>query len=530
MAFSMRKTRTPFVTPTARSRSRLAAALLALIATPALAADAAVPAPHWLWILPFVLILASIALVPFINKHWWERWYPAVAVGLGAISAAYYLVLARQPGIWLGEMEDYVSFIALLGSLFIISGGIVIHVGRKATPLANCALLLIGAVIANIFGTTGASMLLIRPYLRMNKGHIQPYHVVFFIFLVSNVGGSLTPIGDPPLFLGYLQGVPFWWVLEHCRAAWLLTVGLLLAVFFVIDTLEHGRSKRHSPDDPGPAVSIIGIHNLLFISVVLAGVFKPGLFDLIRDIRIEGFRAALAGQMLVSREVLMLAATIGSRLLTSRAIYEKNEFTYAPIKEVAILFVGIFSTMTPALHWLHANAAELPLHTPGQYYFASGSLSSILDNAPTYLTFLQVELGQLDRESIDRVENAVQSLKGAKNLDIPDSLAEEEQLAMQAAIKYHADAIRLGTISRREIHVSFLLGNEKLNSFIVAISLGAVFFGAMTYIGNGPNFMVKSIADASGSHCPSFVGYIIKYSLPILVPIFAAVWFIFLRT
>src|SRR5688572_8524733 len=187
--------------------------------------------------IPFVLLLLAIALMPFIHRHWWEHHYGKVSIALAAIVAGYYLLVARKPGPWLHSMEEYFSFIVLLGSLYLVSGGIVIGIARKATPLANCMLLLCGAVISNVLGTTGASMLLIRPYLRMNRVQFRPYHVVFFIFIVSNAGGLLTPIGDPPLFLGYLKGVPFWWNWYNSRWVFAFVIGALLAVFFIIDTL-----------------------------------------------------------------------------------------------------------------------------------------------------------------------------------------------------------------------------------------------------------------------------------------------------
>ena len=345
------------------------------------------------WVLPFVLLLAAIALMPFIHKRWWEHHYPKVALGLGLVAALYYWVVRRAPGQWMVAMEDYISFIILLGSLYIVSGGIAIRVNRKATPLANGVLLLIGAIIANLFGTTGAAMLLIRPYLRMNRGHIRPYHVVFFIFIVANAGGALTPVGDPPLFLGYLNGVPFWWVAEHLWPLWATAVGALLAIFLVIDTLDHRKEERHHQHDGGPQVHILGIQNFLFIALVVFAVFQTGLFEAAGDLWRGGVTGGRVARLVFSREVLMIAAALGSLRMTEKVIYEANEFSFAPIREVAILFIGIFSTMAPALEYLETNAERLPLKTPGQFYFASGSLSAVLDNAPTYLTFLKARLG-----------------------------------------------------------------------------------------------------------------------------------------
>ncbi len=199
------------------------------------------------WSTPFALLLASIALMPFVAKHWWEKHYPKVAIGLALIPALYYFLILRAPGHWILAMEEYISFILLLTSLFIISGGIIIRVNRKATPLANCTMLAMGTVLANIFGTTGASMLLIRPFLHMNRGHLRPFHVIFFIFTVANCGGMLTPIGDPPLFLGYLNGIPFRWTIDHLWPIWLTANGLLLAIFFIIDTIAARNTVRTYP-------------------------------------------------------------------------------------------------------------------------------------------------------------------------------------------------------------------------------------------------------------------------------------------
>lgn len=481
------------------------------------------------WILPFALMLGCIALMPYINKHWWEKHYPKVSLGLALIGALYYFIWAPSVEPWLRYMEEYASFIILLASLYIVSGGILIRITRKATPLANVVLLLTGGVVANILGTTGASMLLIRPFIRMNRNHIKPFHIVFFIFIVSNVGGALTPIGDPPLFLGYLHGVPFWWVFEHCRPMWLTAIGILLAIFFVIDTIEHGKFDRYPDDDAGPAVGILGIQNFLFIVVILFAVFQDGLFEVIERMRANGFSVALLGKLVFSRELLMLAAAGGSQWLTSSEIHEKNGFNYAAIKEVAILFIGIFSTMVPALTFLNQNVDRFPLHKPGSYYFSSGVLSSVLDNAPTYLTFLEMRLGALDSARVDEAWDELQRMSNEKTLQANVGLAPEVKEAVAAVVRYEPDAILDGTVTREHAKTGFLVGIPSLNGFIIAISLGAVFFGACTYIGNGPNFMVKSIADSMGVVTPTFIGYVLKFVLPILVPTYVLIWFVFLR-
>ncbi len=262
-------------------------------------------------------------------------------------------------------------------------------------------LLLSGAILANVFGTTGAAMLLIRPYLRINKGHLRPFHIVFFIFIIANVGGCLTPIGDPPLFLGYLKGVPFWWVLEKCWPMWLLAIGLLLALFFIFDTQAHKREERehHDKHDLGPAISLFGGFNLLLVFAVLGSVLVHDQFNAwFETLNIPNLRH------LPLRELVMTIAIAISLWTTPRRIHVDNVFNFAPIREVAFLFIGIFATMVPALNFLsyhaHDPALESALHSPGQFYFSSGALSSVLDNAPTYVTFLETELGKLDKNTL----------------------------------------------------------------------------------------------------------------------------------
>ena len=502
------------------------------------ASGAPVPTVNGLWIVPFAMLLGSIALMPFVAPHFWEHHYSKVAVGLGVIVAAYYCVGLGQgaigPRAVAGSAAEYVSFILLLGSLYIASGGILIRVRGDATPMTNVVLLAIGAILANLLGTTGASMVLIRPYLRLNKDHVRPYHVVFFIFAVSNAGGSLTPIGDPPLFLGFLQGVPFWWVLEHCWPIWLLVNGGLIATYFAIDTYQTRREPRKAFDpthDPGTAVSVYGATNLLWIGLIVGGILLHA--------PINHMLHESAGVELPIRELAMVAAAVLSLALTPRRIHEENQFGYAPIREVAFLFVGIFLTMVPALNYLyHENAKpeaerRINLHTPGQFYFASGTLSAVLDNAPTYLTFLQSKLGQLSPIAVDRVVEIVKrpgrTVTDADLAGLSDNDVRSVRQTIAALLVYHGDRVDSGTLTAGEARVGFLVGDERLNLNLVAISMGAVLFGAMTYIGNGPNFMVKSIADHSGVRMPSFFGYLFKFAVPCLLPLLVIVWAIFLR-
>ena len=441
----------------------------------ATAAEVGAAIPLWL-VAPFALLLLLIAVMPLTPpgvKHFWEKYYAHLSVGLGVAMIAYYL--ANIPGgsaVVTHTVHEYFSFICLIGSLFIVAGGIHLKVRDKATPLANVTFLAIGAVIANVIGTTGASMVLIRPWIRMNKIRISAFHIVFFIFVVSNVGGALTPIGDPPLFIGYLRGVPFFWLVGHVIGPWLFTVAALLAAFYVADRRSYLRTPakiRADIDRPSEGIRFDGKINLVFLAVIIGAVFLPERFFL--------------------REIVMLAAAAASYKLTAPTVHAENHFTFGPIKEVAFLFAGIFATMMPALGYIDQHGDSFGVKKPIHYYIASGSLSAVLDNAPTYATFLR--LAQANAQS----EHPADFAKAAGN----------------------------------EIEiVRTMLTKPDYAKLVIAVSLGSVFFGAMTYIGNGPNFMVKSIADSAHVHTPSFFGYVFKYSLPILFPILAIGGWLFL--
>lgn len=408
-------------------------------------------------ILPFALLLGAMAVAPVLAPVWWGRHYAKIALGLGAIMVIYYFV--RRDFASVGHAaQEYFSFITLVGSLFVVSGGIHIDVKGEASPLKNVLFLFIGALLANVLGTTGAAMLLLRPWIRMNQSRISAHHIVFFIFLVANVGGCLTPIGDPPLFLGFLQGVPFWWVAKNCWPMWAVATGLLLGYFYVLDRIHFQRAVKpnQSKKIAGGKWHVDGLNNIFFLAIILASVFvtKP----------------------MFVREGLMLAAAIGSWFTTKKSVHQANDFNFHPVQEVAVLFAGIFATMTPALAWLDHNAGMLLGQNPsaGIFYFGTGALSALLDNAPTYLGFL----------------SALSGVTG-------------------------------------EASVAKLIADHPLQ--LLAISVGAVFFGAATYIGNGPNFMVKAIAEQNGVRMPSFGEFILKYSLPFLLPVLLVVWFIFFR-
>ena len=434
--------------------------------------NAAAALPAWM-LLPFALLLALIAVMPLARarvKTWWEHNYWLVALALGGAVVAYYL--GRVDGgsaRVLHSAHEYVSFILLIGALFVVAGGVHLKVRGEATPLQNVGFLFVGALLANVIGTTGASMVLIRPFIRMNKIRVSAHHVVFFIFLISNVGGALTPIGDPPLFLGYLRGVPFFWLTGHVFAQWLTTVGLILGAFYLFDRRSFSHAPRKIQEQithDADAWRFEGALNLLFLGLVIAAVFLPDRYFV--------------------RELVMIVAAVLSYVLTPKVVHAENHFSFGPIKEVAWLFLGIFATMMPALDYLGQHGNEIKLTRPAHYYFATGAVSAVLDNAPTYVNFLKL---------------AEVRTVGATNPAMADGGSETAAVAA-------------------------LL--ERAPLLVVGVSLGAVFFGAMTYIGNGPNFMVKSIAQAAGVHTPNFIAYLVRYSLPILLPILALSAWLFL--
>lgn len=460
---------------------------------------------------PFIALLAMIALAPLFFATWWGRHFTKVTLGLSVVTLAYYLLRLHAHERVLHTAAEYISFICLIGSLFVISGGIHINVKGEATPGINVLFLLIGALVANMLGTTGASMLLIRPWLRMNKYRLTAHHVVFFIFIVSNVGGSLTPVGDPPLFLGYLKGVPFWWVAKQCWPMWMAGTGILLAMFFAVDALNFRRAPREvrQRETAHEEWRFQGLTNLGFLAVVLGAVFvnhPPFL-----------------------REALMVAAAIGSYFTTRKQVHESNDFNFGPVKEVAILFAGIFATMMPALDWLQSQASHWGQPTAGLFFWGSGALSSVLDNAPTYLAFLSAEFGAF--VAPDTVTTTVAFVKahGGDLSAVAGPHAEQIRQAIGSLQRYYPKELLDGSLTQEHAQMALLLGTPLYATCLKAISMGSVFFGANTYIGNGPNFMVKAIADHQKAHTPTFLGYVFKFTLPFMLPMLLIVWLLFFR-
>ena len=457
------------------------AAVVCLLALPCVALAAGrEPLQLSVWsVVPFALLLLCIAVLPLAAGRFWHNdRNKAVVVAVLAAPVVLYLAYLHattgQKSLYplVHELGKYASFIILLGSLYTVAGGVVVRGDLKPTALNNGGILLFGAVLANVIGTTGASVLLIRLLLRINSGRKNNVHLpVFFIFLVSNLGGCLTPLGDPPLFIGYLNGVPFTWTLG-LWPEYLVVVGLVLGVFLVWDilALRGARHVTHLPDETrkhngAEPVGVDGTINLLLLAGIMAAVlieshWFPETLDRLWN--------------LFGGELLMLVMAGLSLYFTPRTLRVANSFTWAPISEVAILFAGIFITIVPALQLLEAHGPTLGLTEPWQFFWGTGFLSAALDNAPTYLAFATTAAASNDYNLL--VENQVPGLNGPMVLR--------------------------------------------------AISCGAVFMGALSYIGNGPNFMVKAIAEQAGYRPPSFFGYSL-YAGVILVPIFVLVTFLF---
>ncbi len=437
--------------------------------------------------LPFAGMLLSIAVLPLLAGGFWRRHYAEVAaawaVALAVPLVAWYrgaalAVLART------AIADYLPFVLLLASLYTIGSGVLIKGTLHGSPPVNAAIILVGAALASLVGTTGATVLLIKPLLRANRRRKHRAHtVVFFIFLVANVGGSLTPLGDPPLFLGFLHGVPFAWTL----GLWPVTavaVACLLGAYLAVDSWYWRRESaavRAHPEGRRERLRVEGAHNLAFLAgvlaaVVLSGAWQPGAASVL------GVERGIAGLV---RDALLVALAAASWVTTPQRIRRENEHEWEPIREVAVLFAGIFVTMVPVLAMLGAGERGAlgfvirGVRTPALFFWATGGLSSVLDNAPTYLTSLSTALGRL-------------------HPGVPESDATARLIAGSPA-------------------------------YLRAIAAGAVFMGANTYIGNAPNFLAKSMAESAGVRMPTFLGYVARYAIPFLLPTWVVVTLAFFR-
>ena len=467
--------------------SALAAALLGVLAfsvtamAESPAGETGTAVPSLLYCIPFAGILLCIALFPLVKPTWWEEhqapvvlaWSLAFIVpfvmGFGAHHTAEVVLECI--------INDYLTFIVLLFGLFCVAGNITLEGDLAGSPRINVGLLLFGTLLSSWVGTTGASMLMVRPIIKMNSWRKRKRHImIFFIFLISNIGGCLTPIGDPPLLMGFMRGVPFFWSLRLLPIL-AFNAAVLLFVFYHLDMRAYRKdiAEGRKPDisKPGTEIRIAGLHNLIFLAAIVVAVLLSGTLPslplfrnadgTVRGIPILG-EVTLTWPAVIEIAIILASAWLSFRT-TSAKVRTENHFTWGAIKEVAILFIGIFITMQPALMILKANGASLGLDSPYQMFWATGALSSFLDNTPTYLVFLTT----------------------AGSLGFTEGIA-----------------TALGTVPAK---------------MLVAISCGAVFMGANTYIGNAPNFMVKSIRDENGVRMPSFFGYIL-WSLGFLIPVF----------
>ena len=410
----------------------------------------------FLWALPFALMLLAIAVLPLTIHHWWEKNSNQLLVSLvlGMPVLIFYAFFVPNGPTLIGHTaHEYAAFIVMLASLFVISGGIYIRGDLAATPLINTAFLLLGSILASVMGTTGASMLLIRPLLRTNSERKYVSHtVIFFIFLVGNIGGCLTPLGDPPLFMGYLAGVPFLWTFTMWPA-WAFSVTLLSIMYFCIDKYQYSREPAAALSSDKNRVTPLRVSGKRNIIILLGVVMTVALVT-----------------KTPHREIILLILAGLSMATTTRAIRESNRFLWTPMIEVAAIFLGIFITIIPALHLLRLHGHELGVTTPASFFWATGMLSAFLDNTPTYVAFF----------------------------NLAQSLGEANEVAGMP------------------------------HDILWAISLGSVFFGACTYIGNAPNFMIRLIAEERKVKMPSFFGLML-WSGPILLPVFGIITWLWMR-
>jgi Na+/H+ antiporter NhaD/arsenite permease-like protein len=415
----------------------------------------AVIEPHPALLGPFAILLLSIAIFPLISRQHWERHYQKLCAFLAGTTCGYYVFVLNGAGRVQHAAGEYATFIVVVGTFFVVAGAIHLHIPRPASPLANVTFLFSGSILANFIGTIGASMLLLRPFLHMNRGRANAMHVAFFTFTIGNLGGALLPVG-PPLFLGYIKGVPFLWTAVHCWPQWLTATAALLGIFFVADTIA--RSRGPTAETPATLFHCYGKWNFgALLALLLILIFVP-----------NGVR-----------EPLMLVVAMVSYFFTPQRVFQANEFSWRPLIEVAWIFLGIFGTMIPVLDYVEFHASDFHLASDARFYWSTGLLSGVLDNAPTYLTFLTAGL------SLD-----------------------------------HFDLNRLPDVAE------FASGH---GSRLAAISVAATYFGGLTYVGNSPNLLIRAIAESRAVPTPGFLAYTIRYALPILIPVLGLVGLIFFR-
>ncbi len=424
-------------------------------------------------VIPFVTLLLLLSTGSIIFPKFWHESYKMVSVSLGLVVAFWYIYSFKQTDIVIETFAEYVSFVALLFALYVAAGGIFIFADFESNTRNNILFLLIGAALANLIGTTGASVLLIRPFMRMNRYRLQPYHIVFFIFFVSNIGGLLTPIGDPPLFIGFLKGIPFFYTLINLYLPWILTLILLTLFLYWFESKNVAWNEIDISKHYSNKIMVKGKRNFIWLGLAVLTVFiDPGIIPNLPAYNLNGHKISFI------REGLQILIACLCLYTANKKALRSNQFKYEPIREIAFLFFGIFMTMIPALQLLQQLGKNGMILNLTQTYFASGLASAFLDNAPAYLNFLTFSMGGQNLQ-VNQVNDVVAFADG-----------------------------------------SFM-------PYVLAISISSVFWGAVTYVGNGPNLMVKSIAEHAGVKMPSFFGYIFRYSIPILLPILILIWLVF---
>lgn len=431
---------------------------------------------NYIYILPFILLLLTIALCPVISMKFWENNYKKIILIFSSITIFSNIFIIHDISAVILSFIEYLEFIIFIVVLYVISGGINLKINKTGTPMVNTLILLCGAILANVIGTTGAAILLIKPYIKINKHRIKPYNIVFFIFIVCNIGGCLSPIGDPPLFSGFLKGVPFTWPLRYNLLPWIITNGMLLLIFYILD--NKNELKVIKIQNYGSTIEINGKQNLIFVALTIFAIFlNPMVFNWVPTVNIYNHNISFL------KDILLITIGITAYKLSNKEILKKNEFSFNPVIELAFMFFGIFITMGQALTIIEEASSNITkgLISPGLFFWVIAFLSSFLDNTPTYMNSLALMM----------------SLEGA-NISNPT-----EVLAFSNG----------------------LYPNSIL--FLRIICVTSVYFGGFTYIGNGPNFIIKSIAEKEGIKMPSFFGYILKYSCIYLLPVLTLIWFIF---
>ncbi|TAH26004.1 MAG: citrate transporter [Cytophagales bacterium] len=434
-----------------------------------------------LLMLPFVTIIFLLSAGPLFFAKWWAKNAKIVPLVLAFIVGAVYVYQSKSLEL-IETLAEYFSFISIIGALYVVAGGICIHPYRNGTAKVNVVFLMLGALITNIIGTTGASVLLLKPFIRLNRYKIKTYHIIFFIFIISNAAGLITPLGDPPLFMGYLKGVPFFWFTQNLFFPWLFVVSTLCLIFYVFDIKnDKGIEAKIINDKSHEKTIIIGKRNFIGLGIILASLFlDPRKFDWIPTITLGHHHISFL------RELIQIVTALVFYKISNPGALEMNEFSLEPIEEVAFAFCGIFVTMMPALESMKhlASSPEIAGYiNPSFTFWGTGGMSAILDNAPSFINALTV-----------------------------------------AMAKYSLD------INSYQDVLSFLAMEKsgEIAHYLVAISFASVIFGAFTYVGNGPNFLVKAMAEKEGIKMPSFMQYIYMYALPILLPTIIACWLIFI--